>query len=441
MRGSSGGAYFLIPSTICTYVSQEQAYGASAVCVKVAENQALWAGTRGDDMARTAAVIVAAGRGIRAGGDVPKQYRKIGGIPVVWQTLSAFCGHPDVAVVQPVIHPADAEVFRDSARGLEVLAPADGGATRQASVLAGLEALKPHRPDIVLVHDAARPFVSAALIGRAIAAATESGAAIPGLSLADTVKVVDGGIVLDTLERARLRTVQTPQAFRYEALLQAHRAAAKAGRSDFLDDAAVAEWAGLTVRVFEGEIANVKLTTQDDFIRAESEAWARLADVRVGNGYDVHATAPGDHVTLGGLRIAHTHGLAGHSDADVALHALTDAVLGAIGDQDIGAHFPPSDPQWRGASSDRFLTFACERVRARKGVIANLDLTIVCEGPRIGPHREAMRARIAEIAGISIERVGVKATTNERLGFLGRGEGIAAFATATIRLPGAPDDR
>ncbi len=356
---------------------------------------------------------------------------------MIWRTLSAFCGHPDIAFVQPVIHPADGEMFRNSARGLEFFPAVDGGETRQASVLAGLEALASHSPDLVLVHDAARPFASAALIGRAIAAAAESGAAIPGLSLADTVKVVENGIVLDTLERARLRTVQTPQAFRYDALLDAHRAAAKAGRSDFLDDAAVAEWAGLTVRLFEGEIANVKLTTQDDFIRAESELWARLSDVRIGNGYDVHAAAPGDHVTLGGVRMAHTNALSGHSDADVALHALTDAVLGAIGDQDIGAHFPPSDPQWRGASSDRFLAFACERVRARRGLIANLDLTIVCEAPRIGPHREAMRARIAAIACISAERVGVKATTNERLGFLGRGEGIAAFATATIRLPAA----
>lgn len=392
-------------------------------------------------MARTAAVIVAAGRGTRAGGDVPKQYRTVAGIPVIRRTISSFCRHPDVGLVQPVIQPADAKTFEERVRGLEFLSPADGGATRQASVLAGLEALAPYSPDIVLVHDAARPFASAALIARAIAAAQECDAAIPGLPLADTVKVVDNGIILDTLERARLRTVQTPQAFRYDALLQAHRAAAKAGRSDFLDDAAVAEWAGLTVRIFEGEISNVKLTTHEDFLRAESELWARLSDVRIGNGYDVHAAGPGDHVTLGGVRIAHTNGLAGHSDADVALHALTDAVLGAIGDQDIGAHFPPNDPQWRGASSDRFLAFACERVYARQGFVANLDLTVVCEAPRIAPHREAMRARIAEIAGIPLDRVGVKATTNERLGFLGRGEGIAAFATATIRLPGASDDR
>lgn len=392
-------------------------------------------------MPTAAAVIVAAGRGIRAGGDVPKQYRAIAGVPVVRRTLDRFCRHPGVALVQPVIHPDDAARFRESAAGLDVLAATSGGATRQASVLAGLEALEAHRPDIVLVHDAARPFASEALVSRAIKAAEVHGAAIPSLPLADTVKVVEGDVIVDTLDRARLRTVQTPQAFRYAELLRAHREAARAGVSDLLDDGAVAEWAGLTVHAFEGEVGNVKLTTHEDFIRAESLMWARLSDIRVGNGYDVHATGLGDHVTLGGVRIAHTNALVGHSDADVALHALTDAVLGAVGEADIGAHFPPSDPKWRGASSDRFLAFACGKVGALGGVIAHLDLTIVCESPRIGPHREAMRARIAEIAQISIDRVGVKATTNERLGFLGRGEGVAAFATATIRLPGAKDDR
>ena len=383
-----------------------------------------------------AAVVVAAGRGFRAGGAGPKQYREIGGEPVVRSSLKGLAGHPDIAMVQPVIHPDDADLFRSAAAGLEVLAPVPGGATRQASVRAGLEALSPRRPDFVLVHDAARPFVSAALISRGIAAARACGAAIPALAIADTVKTVDpSGIVTGTIERAPLRLVQTPQAFAFAPLLAAHQRAHAAGREDFTDDAALAEWAGIEVGTFAGEAGNIKLTTADDFARAQAAELAALTDVRTGFGYDVHAFGAGDHVTLGGVRIAHMQGLSGHSDADVVLHALVDAILGALADGDIGVHFPPSDPQWRGASSDRFLAFAIERLRARKGRIAHLDVNVVCEAPRIGPHRDAMRARIAEIAGIDVTRVAVKATTSEKLGFIGRSEGMAAFATATIRLP------
>jgi len=307
-------------------------------------------------------------------------------------------------------------------------------------VLAGLEALAPHAPEIVLVHDAARPFVSAGLIGRAIEAARRHGAAVPALPLTDTVKTVDaGGRVTGTLERAALRSVQTPQAFSFAALFAAHRQAAAAGQTAFTDDAALAEWAGLDVHVFDGEAANVKMTTTDDFARAEAMAslGASLGDVRTGNGFDVHAFGDGDHVVIGGIRIAHDRALTGHSDADVGLHALVDAILGALADGDIGSHFPPSDPQWRGAASDQFLAYAAERVAARGGVIAHLDLTVVCEQPKIGPHRDAMRTRIAQIAGLPVDRVAVKATTSERLGFTGRGEGIAAYATATVRLPWA----
>jgi 2-C-methyl-D-erythritol 4-phosphate cytidylyltransferase / 2-C-methyl-D-erythritol 2,4-cyclodiphosphate synthase len=228
---------------------------------------------------------------------------------------------------------------------------------------------------------------------------------------------------------------QTPQAFAFAVIAEAHRRAAAAGRDDFSDDGALAEWAGHRVLMFEGEADNVKLTTNDDFARAELLSAVALADVRIGNGFDVHAFADGDHVMLGGVRIPHGRGVTGHSDADVALHALVDAILGALAEGDIGQHFPPSDPRWRGASSDRFLAFACERVRARGGVIGNLDVTIVCEAPRVSPHRDAMRARISAIAGISVDRVAVKATTSERLGFTGRGEGIFATATATVRLP------
>jgi 2-C-methyl-D-erythritol 4-phosphate cytidylyltransferase / 2-C-methyl-D-erythritol 2,4-cyclodiphosphate synthase len=355
---------------------------------------------------------------------------------VIRPSVALFAAHGAVDMVQPVIHPDDAGLFGDAVNGLDVLPWVAGGATRQVSVRAGLESLMPRHPDIVLIHDAARPFASAALVSRAITAAAERKAAIPALPVVDTVKKVDRHkTVVETLDRSSLVTVQTPQAFSFPLLFDAHRRAAAAGRDDFTDDAALAEWAGIAVSVFDGEQSNVKLTTADDFAHAEAQRSAALADVRTGSGYDVHTFGDGDHVMLGGVRIPHSHGVVGHSDADVALHALTDAILGALADGDIGHHFPPRDPQWRGASSDRFLAFACERVRARGGAIANLDTTIVCEAPRVGPHRDAMRARIAAIAGITADRVGVKATTSEELGFTGRREGIVAMATATIRLP------
>jgi 2-C-methyl-D-erythritol 4-phosphate cytidylyltransferase / 2-C-methyl-D-erythritol 2,4-cyclodiphosphate synthase len=383
-----------------------------------------------------AAVVVAAGRGVRAGGVLPKQYRMLNGISVIRRSLGIFADHPEVSLTQPVIHADDAELCASAIAGMPVLAPAFGGSTRQDSVRAGLEALLPHRPSIVLVHDAARPFASACLVSRAIAGAARDGAAIPGLAVTDTVKSVGSdGRVTETLDRARLRSIQTPQAFDYAVLLAAHRKAQAAARTDFTDDSALAEWAGMSVTVFEGDPDNIKLTTTDDFVRAEAKDFETLGDVRTGSGYDVHAFGDGDHVTLGGVRIPFERGLSGHSDADVALHALVDAILGALADGDIGAHFPPTDPQWRGASSDRFLKFAVERVRARGGRISLLDVTIVCEAPRIGPHRDAMRTRIAEIAGLAADRVAVKATTSEKLGFTGRREGIVAFGTATIRLP------
>ena len=385
---------------------------------------------------KVAAIVVAAGRGLRAGGDLPKQYRRILGEPVIRPSLATLVRHDEISAVQPVIHPDDAGLFEPAAAGLDLLPAVPGGASRQASVRAGLEALEPRSPDLVLVHDAARPFASAALIARAIAAARKSGAAVPVIAVADTVKTVDAaGTVTGTIDRANLRMVQTPQAFSFAALLEAHRRAKAAGREDFTDDAALAEWAGLAVTTFEGEAGNVKLTTNEDFARAEAAKLAGLSDVRTGFGFDVHRFGDGDHVMLGGVRIAHTRGLSGHSDADVVLHALVDAILGALADGDIGVHFPPTDPQWRGASSDRFLAFAVERLRARGGRIAHLDVTVVCETPRIGPHRDAIRARIAEIAGVPVERIGVKATTSEKMGFTGRGEGMAAFANATVRLP------
>ncbi|HET8919297.1 MAG TPA: bifunctional 2-C-methyl-D-erythritol 4-phosphate cytidylyltransferase/2-C-methyl-D-erythritol 2,4-cyclodiphosphate synthase [Xanthobacteraceae bacterium] len=384
-----------------------------------------------------AAVIVAAGRGERAGADVPKQYRPIGGEPMIRATLRAFLTHPRIDFVQPVINPNDRDTYQHAIAGLEdLLPPVAGGVTRQASVRAGLEALASRHPGLVLIHDAARPFVSGALIDRAIGAGRTCGAAVPGIALADTVKSIDDrATVTETLDRNTLRIVQTPQAFTFNLILEAHRRAVAAQRESFTDDAALAEWAGQRVSVFEGEADNLKVTTSDDFARAEMTRLAALSDVRTGNGFDVHAFAEGDHVMLAGIRIPHSRGVTGHSDADVALHALVDAILGALAEGDIGAHFPPSDPQWKGAASDRFLAFACERVRKRGGAIAHLDVTVVCETPRISPHRDAMRARIADIANVAIDRVAVKATTSEKLGFAGRGEGIFAMATATIRLP------
>jgi 2-C-methyl-D-erythritol 4-phosphate cytidylyltransferase/2-C-methyl-D-erythritol 2,4-cyclodiphosphate synthase len=385
---------------------------------------------------RVAAVVVAAGRGLRAGGDLPKQYRCLLGEPVIRPSLATLSGHSEISLVQPVVHPHDAGFYQAAVTGLDLLRPVAGGATRQASVRAGLEALQTYGPDLVLVHDAARPFASEDLISRAIVAAREYGAAVPVIAIADTVKSVDAeGVVTDTVDRTHLRLVQTPQAFGFASLLAAHRRAQATGREDFTDDAALAEWAGLKVVTFAGEAENVKLTTAEDFARAEAGKLAALSDVRTGFGIDVHRFGDGDHLMLGGVRIPHHRGLSGHSDADVILHALVDAILGALAEGDIGVHFPPSDPQWRGASSDQFLAFAVDRVRARGGRIAHLDVTLVCEAPRVGPHRDAIRARIAEISGVPIERVGVKATTSERMGFTGRGEGVAAFASATVRLP------
>src|SRR5262245_54142027 len=385
---------------------------------------------------RTAAILVAAGRGLRAGAVGPKQYREIGGQTVIFRAMQAFCRHPDVFAIQPVVNPDDAAIFSAAVAGLRHQPPTNGGATRQASVHAGLEALAAEKPDIVLIHDAARPFVTPAVISRAIDAAGRTGAAVPAIPVTDTIKPVsDTGDVEATPERARLRIAQTPQAFRFDVILDAHRRAARDGRSDFTDDAALAEWAGLTVATFEGDPANMKLTTPEDFVREEARLAAQLGDIRTGTGYDVHAFGDGDHLMLCGVRVPHNKGFLAHSDGDVGLHALVDAILGALADGDIGSHFPPSDPKWKGASSDRSLTYAVDRVTARGGRIANLEVTLICERPKIGPLRDTMRAKIAEISGVNVSRIAVKATTSERLGFTGREEGIAATASATIRLP------
>ncbi|MGH7090379.1 MAG: bifunctional 2-C-methyl-D-erythritol 4-phosphate cytidylyltransferase/2-C-methyl-D-erythritol 2,4-cyclodiphosphate synthase, partial [Stellaceae bacterium] len=331
-----------------------------------------------------------------------------------------------------VFNPADAERYRHAAAGLDLLPPVAGGAARQDSVRLGLESLAGLRPKRVLIHDAARPFLDSGTIDRVLAALDEAEAAIPALAISDTVKRGADGRVTETVDRAQLWRAQTPQGFRFDAILAAHRAAA--GRN-LPDDAAVAERAGLAVRLVPGSEENFKVTTEEDFARAEQVIAARLGDVRTGQGFDVHPFGSGDHVWLCGIRLPHERTLVGHSDADAGLHALTDAILGGLGAGDIGLHFPPSDAKWRGAASHLFLAHAAALVRARGGTIAHVDVTIVCESPRIGPYRAAMVARIAEILGLDAARVSVKATTTEGLGFTGRGEGIAASAIATLRLP------
>lgn len=387
-----------------------------------------------------AVIVVAAGRGERAGsaGDTsPKQYRDLAGTPVLSRSIAAFLGRDDINWVVPVIH--SEQVDRYAALGLadpRLLPPVTGGETRQASVLAGLTALSARRPDLVLIQDAARPLVSSEVIGGVIEALKGSEAALPVVPVTDTIKrSVDGRTVTATEDRKTLFAAQTPQGFRFPQILSAHLRAGRMPR-EFTDDAAIAEWAGLSVALTPGSTHNLKITHPEDFARAERLLGKETAmETRIGTGFDVHPFDTGSSVWLGGVEIPHTHKLKGHSDADVALHALTDAIYGALGEGDIGKHFPPSDAQWKGAASSIFLKHAAGLVGERRGRIVNLDVTIVCEAPRIGPHVEAMKAAIGGACGISTSRVAIKATTSEQLGFTGRGEGIVAMASASIELP------
>ncbi|HEX6442110.1 MAG TPA: bifunctional 2-C-methyl-D-erythritol 4-phosphate cytidylyltransferase/2-C-methyl-D-erythritol 2,4-cyclodiphosphate synthase [Stellaceae bacterium] len=383
-------------------------------------------------MSATYALIVAAGRGSRFGGPLPKQYLPLAGGTILRHAVTAFSAHPRIDGVLVAIRPEDRAIFEQALAGLSLLPPVDGGAERQDSVRLGLEALAERRPERVLIHDGARPFPSPDLIDRVLDGLDRAPAAIPCLPLGDTIKRVEDGQVRETVDRSALWRAQTPQGFHFDAILRAHQAAA--GRV-LTDDAAVAEAAGLAPIVVAGSEENLKVTTTEDLAAAERLLAARQADIWVGQGFDVHPYGPGDHVMVCGVAIPHEVAPIGHSDADVGLHALTDAVLGAIGAGDIGMHFPPSDPHWRGASSDRFLAYAASLVRERGGSIAAVDVTIICERPKIAPHREKMIERVADILEISPGRVSVKATTTEKLGFTGRGEGIAAQAVATIRLP------
>lgn len=386
-----------------------------------------------------ALVIVAAGRGERAGSPMggPKQYRLIGGRPVIARTLSAFLSHPGCGDIVVVIHPDDSALYANSVVGLsgrDRIRTVAGGANRRASVRAGLEALAEVASRFVLIHDAVRPFVSHAIID-GVLDALKAGqkAALPAVAVSDTLKRGDmAGRVQATVPRENLFGAQTPQGFDYAAIATAHARAEAEPDTEFTDDCAIAEWAGLAVQLTRGAASNLKLTTAEDLAMADESFSPRLPDVRTGNGYDVHRLVPGDHVTLCGVQIPHDQRLDGHSDADAGLHALTDALLATCAAGDIGDHFPPSDPQWRGAASQIFLAHAAALVREAGGVIMNADVTLIAEAPKIGPHRLAMRAELARILGISIARCSVKATTNETIGFAGRREGIAAIATATV---------
>ncbi|HEX4272361.1 MAG TPA: bifunctional 2-C-methyl-D-erythritol 4-phosphate cytidylyltransferase/2-C-methyl-D-erythritol 2,4-cyclodiphosphate synthase [Rhizomicrobium sp.] len=377
-------------------------------------------------MSRIAVLIVAAGKGVRAGTELPKQYERLGGMPMLRRTVQAFRG----LAVQVVIGPGQETLAAEALSGLDVSAPVPGGATRQESVRLGLEALAKDAPDFVLIHDAARPLISRKVTDDVVEA-LQSGAdgALPMVAASDTLRRrdVDGRWTL--VSRDNLYRAQTPQGFVYDKILRAHRDHAK---EDVTDDVALAELAGLKVEMVEGEEKNIKVTRKEDFALAET--LLGVGDVRTASGYDVHKFTDGDHIMLCGLKIPHSHALEGHSDADVGLHAITDALLGCIGEGDIGQHFPPTDERWRGAPSWKFLDHAASLVAAKGGVINNVDLTIICERPKVGPHRDAMKAKIAEILKIASDRVSVKATTTEGLGFTGRREGIAAQATATVRL-------
>jgi 2-C-methyl-D-erythritol 4-phosphate cytidylyltransferase/2-C-methyl-D-erythritol 2,4-cyclodiphosphate synthase len=380
-----------------------------------------------------AVVIVAAGTGERMGG-TPKQYRLLAGKAVLARTIEAFARRSDIGWVLPVIHRDHESRYAQLGLNLpNLLPPVAGAGSRQGSVLRGLEALAPYAPDIVLIQDAARPLVDDAVIDGVIAALGE--AALPALPVTDTIKRSgDGVLVSATEDRRQLYAAQTPQGFSYATILEAHRRAAS-GPEEFTDDAAIAEWAGAGVALTPGSTRNIKLTHPEDFERAERLLGGKTMETRTGTGFDVHPFEPGDAVWLGGVRIPHMAKLKGHSDADAALHALTDAIYGALGEGDIGSFFPPSDPQWKGVASSIFLKHAAGLVAGRGGRIVNLDLTIVCEAPRIGPHVPAMKAAIAEACGIAPSRIAVKATTSEKLGFTGRGEGLMAMATASIELP------
>lgn len=382
-------------------------------------------------MSETVAIIVAAGRGQRFGGAAPKQYELLNSTPLLRHSLLAFLEHDRIDAVLPVIHPDDQDQFSAAAKGLKTLPPVFGGETRQASVLRALQALEGHA-DHVLIHDGARPNVSAAVIDNVCEALKHAPGAVPLLPVTDTLKRSDGQEVHETVPRSGLYRAQTPQGFSFSAILEAHQ---RAAGKDLTDDASVAENAGMRVASVAGDEDNIKVTGPEDLKRLEVLMGGTPNLIHVGSGFDVHKFGPGASIMLCGVEVPHTSGLIGHSDADVALHAVVDAILGALSLGDIGDHFPPSEAKWAGAASELFVQFAAEQIQARRGHIHHVDVTIICEGPKIGPHRNAMRASLGRMLELSLDRVSVKATTTEGLGFTGRKEGIAVQATVTLGLP------
>lgn len=386
-----------------------------------------------------AVIIVAAGRGERAGGEIPKQYQTIGSRSVLRRTLDTFAGHPHIDLIQVVYRPSDAPLYEGSTKGLTLLPPVAGGNSRAASVLAGLNALKPHKPDSVLIHDAARCFVSKEEVSAVIDALKEGyDGALPTLPVTDSLKrSQEGHIVDDNIDRSYAYRALTPQGFSYAALLGAFQTQ---DIDAMTDDVAIATGAGLRVKMVTGSEENIKITTPHDFERAHAKehntmSKATTYEYRSATGFDVHRFDDGDHVVLCGIKIPHSHKLKGHSDADVAMHALTDALLGTISAGDIGDHFPPSDPQWSGVASEKFLKHAADLVAQKHGQITHVDITIICEAPKLMPYKTAMKESLATTLNLPTDRVSVKATTTEKLGFTGRKEGIAATASATIALP------
>lgn len=386
-----------------------------------------------EEKRRTVALLVAAGQGNRAGGDVPKQFRLIAGKAVLVHAVDALASHHAIDAVYIVVGAGQESAARDLLPDRPIAAIVEGADSRRGSVRAGLEAIAAKGgADHILIHDAARPFLPPEVVDRLLVALKQAPGAVPALSVADTLVRGEAGRAGDVVERSGLFRVQTPQAFHFRAILAAHRTWDSSREAT--DDAQMLKAGGHGVILVPGDERLEKLTYPHDFARAEARLSAQRT-IRVGMGYDVHRLAADEELWLGGVRIPHDRGLAGHSDADVAIHAIVDALLGALVEGDIGSHFPPSDPQWRGVASSRFLEHAADRVAARDGLIEHVDLTVICEAPKIGPHRDAMRSRIAEILRISLDRVSVKATTTERLGFAGRREGIAAQAVATLSLP------
>ena len=390
---------------------------------------------------KIAAIVVAAGRGTRAGQDFgPKQYRDIGGKPIIWHTLKALIDVDIFSQIIVVIHSQDIDIIKECAADYwSKITCVTGGETRQASVRNGLLVLHKDLPDYVMIHDGVRPFVDGVLLARVRDALEPEMGVLPALAVSDTLKRSDvNGLIEATIDREKLYAAQTPQAFPFATILAAHNKAYEAQRIDFTDDCALAEWVGLSVKIVEGSADNVKITWKRDIELADQRIAnaSYFPDVRTGNGYDVHSFVPGNFVTLCGVKIEHGAKLNGHSDSDVALHALTDALLATRGAGDIGTHFPPSDPQWKGAASSIFVRYAADIIAQFGGKIANVDVTLICESPKIGPHREAMVAAISGMLDISDDRISIKATTNEKMGFIGRGEGIAAIATASVVYPG-----